>query len=172
MRTALENALYYAEKKSEQNMKAALEACTEDFTIYSPPFGVTLRGAEENLREMTKFFRFFPDYNVITEHTAIGENCVILTGRVQMTPNFSIIGLPNLGKKGEVDFSATFAIRGNLLFKEIFLLDIVDLCQQSGLPLDTALNIFGKKHNFSRVFGVITNAFISRRLKRLGEATN
>ena len=97
--TALENALYYAEKKSEQNMAAALEACTEDFILYSPPFGANLRGTKENLREMAKFFQFFPDYNVTTEHTAVGENCVILTGRVRMTPSFSMVGLPNLAEE-------------------------------------------------------------------------
>ena len=172
MRTALENALYYAEKKSEQNMAAALEACTEDFILYSPPFGANLRGTKENLREMAKFFQFFPDYNVTTEHTAVGENCVILTGRVRMTPSFSMVGLPNLGKKAEVDFSATFALRGSLLQKETFLLDIVDLCNQSGLPLDVAMNIFGRKHNFSRVLGIFTNAFVSHRLRRLDQAIN
>ena len=83
-----------------------------------------------------------------------------------------MVGLPNLGKRAEVDFSATFALRGSLLQKETFLLDIVDLCNQSGLPLDAAMNIFGRKHNFSRVLGIFTNAFVSHRLRRVDEATS
>ncbi len=150
MRTAVENALYYGEKKSEQNMEAALTACTEDFTLYSPPFNVTLCGRDENLRKMTRFFQVFPDYNVITEHTATGENFVVLTGRVQMTPNFSMLKISGSGRKAEVDFSAAFTLRDNLLLKETFLLDIVDLCHQSRLPLDVALTFFGRKPNSVR----------------------
>jgi hypothetical protein len=142
MRTAIENALFYGQKKSEQNMKVALEACTKDFTLFSPPFGANMNGVEENLRGMGLFFQIFPDYNVIAEHTLMGENFVAMTGKVQMTPDFSYLKLAGKGKKATIDFSAAFDLRGSLLLKEIFLLDIVDLCKQSGLPLEVALQVF------------------------------
>jgi hypothetical protein len=142
MRTAIENALHYGQKKSEQNMKVALEACTEDFTIISPPFGAYLSGRDENLRGMGIFFQIFPDYNVITEHIAMSENFVAMTGKVQMTPDFSFLKMHGTGKKATVDFSAAFTLRGQLLLKEIFLVDIVDICKQSGLPLEVALQVF------------------------------
>jgi hypothetical protein len=142
MKTAIENALYYGAKKSEQNMKAALEVCTEDFTLYTPTFGANFQGVEDNLQGMSVFFKMFPDYNVIADYTAIGQDFVNLTGRVQMTPDFSFFKLEGTGKKATIDFSASFTLRGGLLSKETFILDILGLCKQSGLPLDTARKVF------------------------------
>jgi hypothetical protein len=142
MRNAVQNALWYVEKKSEQNVQAALEICTDDFVVYSPSFGVDLRGVKENLRGMKRFFSFFPDYKLTPELIATGDGCVILTGRAQMTPDFSRAGLRYSGKKVEVDFSAAFVLRGELLSKETFLLDIVQLCEQSGYALVSVVELF------------------------------
>ena len=143
MRTARQNALYYADRKSEQNMRAALEACTQDFELCSPPFGRTMRGADENIKGMSGFFAIFPDYKVEPGHILCDETCVLMTGYVCLTPNAKTLGLPAPLKSARLAFSAAFETRNNLLSRETFLVDLVDLCKQSGLPLEVALRLFG-----------------------------
>ena len=114
----------------------------ERFTLYSPSFGANLKGADEALIGMNFFFIIFPDYNVLTEHTAVGEDFVNLTGKVELTPNFTFLKLTGKAHKASIDFSAALIIRDNLLLKETFLVDIISLCNQSGLPLDVAMKVF------------------------------
>jgi len=144
-RPPLENALWYAAQKSRQDMAAALEACTDDFVLESPSFNVRLVGREQNLKKMDEFFAAFPDYDVVSEHTALGEGCVVLTGRVRMTPSGPLLGLVTNGKRAEVPFSAMFETRGNLLSREVFLIDAVELCAQTGLPLAIGARLLGKR---------------------------
>ena len=149
MKTALDNALYYAARKSEQNMAAALDACTADFVLHSPPFGSTLCGTEENFVGMAQFFALFLDYTVHAEHTAEGPGCLIMAGKVSMTPHLAYLGLPGVGRRATVEFTATFETRGERLAREVFLLDIVELCNQSGLSLAALLDVLNRRHDLA-----------------------
>lgn len=145
MKSALENALYYAARKSEQNMAAALEACTEDFELISPPFGRTMKGRDDNLSGMAQFFALFPDYSVEPSSTLASDDHVLMVGHVTLTPNLTLLGVPGEAKSARLAFSAAFETRGNLLARETFVLDLVDLCAQSGLPLSVALMATGRQ---------------------------
>ena len=145
MKSSIENAEYYAARKSEQDMGSALKACTTDFELISPPFGRTMKGVEENLDGMAQFFALFPDYNVEADCTLNSDTNVLMVGHVSLTPNFDLLQIPGQPKTARLAFSAAFETRENLLCRETFIVDLVDLCSQSNLPLDRALDLFGRR---------------------------
>lgn len=141
MRNAVENALYYAARKSEQNMSAALDACTHDFVLRTPAFNSLLSGRDEVLSGMAFFFALFPDYFVEAEETLSNDRSVIMVGHVKLTPDFSTLGFNGKGAPARIDFCARFDVEGALLCRETFLIDLPELCQQSSLSLPHMLDI-------------------------------
>lgn len=146
MRNATENAIFYAARKSEQDMPAALEACTADFELVTPAFNSRLSGRENVLGGMALFFALFPDYFVEADETIANDHCVIMVGHVRLTPNFAAVGLKGEGRTARLAFSARFETHGGLIRKETFLIDLPDLCHQSGLPLSHMLRIAEREH--------------------------
>lgn len=142
----LQNTLYYAEQKSKQNVENALSVCAEDFVLDSPPFGAMLIGKSANRIALTRFFAIFPDYQVNTEHALHQRDCVILTGQVRLTPDFSLLGFSGQSQTAKLPFSCMFKVENSLIKKEVFLLDVVDLCAQTRMPLLAVLDLMNKKY--------------------------
>src|SRR3954463_4651789 len=85
-RSGLESAAHYGAAKSQQNISAALEACTPDFTIETVPFGTVARGADEVAYDLAVFFHLFPDYGFLCEGPAeAADGTVAVWGRACMT---------------------------------------------------------------------------------------
>jgi hypothetical protein len=81
----LELAQQLAVAKSRQDVPAALKVLHRQMLLEAPAFGTSARGLAENERTLTRFFKTFPDYDVVLEGHAATDDTLVCWGRVRMT---------------------------------------------------------------------------------------
>jgi predicted ester cyclase len=130
--------------KSRQDVPSALKLLHQDMLLESPAFGTRARGLAENELALSRFFGSFPDYNVVLQGHAAGEDTLVCWGRVQMTMTGDRFGVVPNGKRAELPVFIQFAFRDDLIAHERFVFDLSELCAQSDVSTDAVRRkIFG-----------------------------
>lgn len=145
MNTFTDKTIYYAQMKSKQDMQSALKVCIPEFQLISPTFNSNLKGEEQVLIGMNRFYELFPDYKVNVDDVVGQKNKVLMTGKVSLTPNSDFLKTNIKFATAQCQFSANFTIENNMISKEIFVLDLLDLCLQSGWEIEKAAHFFNRK---------------------------
>lgn len=127
----------YGAAKSEQDARAALALCSEDFSIDTVAFGIASRDRKETEQHLELFFQSFPDYAVTLEGLANGPGHVASWGRVRMTFRGDFLGQRATGKTAELPVFCLMATRDGMLRSERFFFDLAALCEQIDVPVAT-----------------------------------
>lgn len=133
----VELAQTLAEVKSRQDVTAALTLMHSDMLLENPAFGTAARGHEANARALTRWFRAFPDYDVVLEDHASNNEALICWGTVRMTMTGDGFGVTANGHRAEVPVFIHFTFAEDLIVGERFVFDLAELCDQSGVSTDT-----------------------------------
>ena len=139
-----ELAQQLAVAKSRQDVPAALKVLHEEMLLETPAFGSRAQGLVENERILLRFFKSFPDYEVVLEGHASTNDTLICWGRVRMTMTGDRFGVVPNGRRAELPVFIQFAFRDDRIVHERFVFDLAELCAQSGVSTDSVRrNLFG-----------------------------
>lgn len=122
--------------KSRQDVATALTFLDKDMVLEGVAFGTIAKGHAENEAALTRFFKAFPDYNVILEGHANDGETLVCWGRVQMTMTGDRFGVSPNGKRSDLPVFIRFNFRNDLIANEYFFFDLSALCAQSGISTD------------------------------------
>ena len=131
-----ELAQQLAVAKSRQDVPAALKVLHEDMLLETPAFGTRARGILENERVPERFFRSFPDYDVVLEGHASNDDTLICWGTARMTMTGDRFGAVANGRRVELPVFIKFAFKDDRIAHERFVFDLAELCAQSGVSAD------------------------------------
>ncbi len=122
--------------KSAQNVTEAMKYQHPDMVLSTPAFGSTVTGHEANAVSLSRFFKWFPDYNVEIEGYAGDGKALTIWGRVQMTWTGDHLGVEPNGETADLPVFMQFRFNDELIASELFFIDLADLCAQSGVSTD------------------------------------
>jgi predicted ester cyclase len=125
-----------AAAKSRQDVAAALDLVHRDMVLEAPAFGTVARGVAENELALTRFFRSFPDYEVVLQGHAHGDDTLVCWGTARMTMSGDRFGVVPNGRRAELQVFIQFAFEDDLIAGELFFFDLSSLCAQSGVSTD------------------------------------
>jgi predicted ester cyclase len=125
-----------AEAKSRRDLSAALQVQHADMVLESPAFGALARGLEENERALARFFKTFPDYDVVLDGHAANANDFVCWGTVRMTMVGERFGVTASGRRAVLPVFMRFTFKDDLIASEYFLIDLATLCAQAGVSTD------------------------------------
>jgi len=130
--------------KSRHDVPTAMKMFHEDMLLEAPAFGTRARGLAENELVLNRFFRSFPDYNIVLQGYATNDDVLVCWGLAQMTMTGNRFGVVPSGARAELPVFIKFAFRDGLIAGEQFFFDLSSLCAQSGVSTDAVRkNIFG-----------------------------
>src|SRR5215203_5815506 len=93
---------------------------------------------------LTRFFKSFPDYNVVLQGHAANDDTLVCWGTVQMTMTGDRFGVQPNGRRAELPVFIQFAFKDDSIAGERFFFDLSALCAQSGVSTDAVRQkIFG-----------------------------
>jgi predicted ester cyclase len=131
--------------KSRQDMPAALKLFDEEILLETPAFGTKVRGLAENEAVLARFFKTFPDYDVVLEDHANNGETLICWGTARMTMTGDRFGAQPNGRRAEIPVFIKFSFRNDLIASEHFFFDLSALCSQSGISTDAVRQkLFGE----------------------------
>ena len=122
--------------KSRQDVAAALTLLDQDMLLEGPAFGTHARGLAENEAALARFFRSFPDYNVVLSGHADDGETLVCWGQVRMTMTGDRFGVTPNGARAELPVFIRFTFRNDRIASEYFFFDLSALCAQSGVSTD------------------------------------
>jgi len=122
--------------KSRQDVAAALKFLAPGMLLENPAFGTTVRGLPENERALTRWFKMFPDYQVVLEGHASNVDTLICWGTVRMTLTGERFGVVPNGRRAELPVYIQFTFKDDRIASERFVFDLSELCAQSGISTD------------------------------------
>ena len=125
-----------AAAKSRQDVPAAMKLFHEEMLLETPAFGTNAVGLAANAEIRTKFFKSFPDYNVVLHGSASNDTFLICWGVAQMTMTDDRSGVTPNGRRAELPVFIQFAFKDDLIAGERFVFDLSALCAQSGVSTD------------------------------------
>jgi predicted ester cyclase len=122
--------------KSRQDVAAALTFLDRDMVLEGPAFGTRAKGLVENEAALARFFKSFPDYNVVLSGHANDGETLVCWGRVRMTMTGDRFGVTPNGERAELPVFIRFTFSNDLIASEYFFFDLSALCAQSGVSTD------------------------------------
>nr|WP_249156551.1 ester cyclase [Bradyrhizobium diazoefficiens] len=132
--------------KNRQDVPAALKFLHNDMVLVGPAFGTHARGPAENESALVRFFKSFPDYNVVLSGHANNGDTLVCWGQVRMTMTGDRFGVTPNGKRAELPVFIRFTFRDDLIASEYFFFDLSALCAQSGVSTDQVRQrLFGEQ---------------------------
>lgn len=136
-----------AEAKSRQDVAGALQFCCPDVVLENPAFGTLVHGLSENERALNRWFRWFPDYDVMLEGHAGNLETLVCWGRVRMTMTGGNFGVAPNGRRADLPVYIQFTFKDDRIAGERFFFDLSTLCAQSGISTDTVRRtLFGRAY--------------------------
>lgn len=126
--------LEYAAAKSRQDVDAALQLCSDDFSLYSPSLHASSTGRENTRHQLRYFFKVFPDFSTTLQGTACNDYGVACWGNFTMTMRASFLGFKPTGRTLSLPFFSLFTASGDRLSAEYFHFDLAGMCAQLALP--------------------------------------
>jgi predicted ester cyclase len=140
-----ELAQQLAAAKSRQDLPAALALLDKNMVLETPAFGTKARGVMENEAVLARFFRTFPDYEVVLNGHASNGEALVCWGTARMTMTGDRFGVVPNGKRASLPVFIEFAFRNDLIARECFFFDLSALCSQSGVSTDMVRHkLFGE----------------------------
>lgn len=130
-----------AKAKSNQDLRAAMQVQHPNMVLESPAFGSIARGKTENEMVLARFFRTFPDYSVTLEGYATNAEAFVCWGKVEMTMAENRFGVTPNGKRARLPVFMRFTFKDDLIASEYFLIDLAELCAQSGVSTDKVRDV-------------------------------
>jgi predicted ester cyclase len=132
------------EAKGRQDVAGALRFMHDDIVLSSPAWGLVARGKAENAAVLGHFFHDFPDYGIDLEgHLGDGRH-LLCWGTVRMTMRPGAYGLSPNGRRVEIPAFIRFTFRDDLIASEYFMVDLAEICRQSGVSTDAVQRaVFG-----------------------------
>jgi predicted ester cyclase len=124
--------------KSRQDLPAAMKLFDSEMLLETPAFGTRAKGLEENEAALARFFKSFPDYNVVLDGHASNGETLICWGRAQMTMTGDRFGVVPNGRRAELPVFIQFSFKNDRIAGERFFFDLSQLCAQSGVSTDAA----------------------------------
>lgn len=144
-RRMFELAQELAIAKSRQDVGAAMTLLHPEMLLETAAFGSRAKGTSENEMALERFFRSFPDYDVVLEGHADNGETLICWGRVRMTMTGDRFGVSPNGKRAELPVFIAFGFRDGKIASERFFFDLSALCAQSGVSTDAVRQkLFGE----------------------------
>jgi predicted ester cyclase len=123
--------------KSRQDLSAAMKLLDTDMLLESPAFGTMAKGIEENEAALARFFKSFPDYNVVLDGHAGNGETLICWGLARMTMTGDRFGVVPNGRRAELPVFIQFSFKNDRIARERFFFDLSQLCAQSGVSTDS-----------------------------------
>lgn len=124
-----------AAAKSRQNVPEAMKLFDPEILLVSN-FGSQAKGLAENEATLTRFFKTFPDYNVMLDGHASDGTTLTCWGSVQMTMTGDRFGVTPNGRRAELPVFIQFTFKNGKIASERFAFDLSELCAQSGVSTD------------------------------------
>jgi predicted ester cyclase len=132
----LELAQGLAVAKSRQDLPAAMKLFDSEMLLESPAFGTKAKGLEKNEATLARFFKSFPDYNVVLDGHASNGETLICWGTARMTMTGDRFGVVPNGRRAELPVFIQFSFKNDRIAGERFFFDLSELCAQSGVSTD------------------------------------
>jgi predicted ester cyclase len=132
----IELARALAVAKSRQDVPEAVKLFHPDMELRTPAFGTRARGRAENEAVLRRFFRTFPDYQVVLDGHAANSDTLVCWGTARMTMTGERFGVVPNGRRAELPVFIQFTFRDNLIAGELFFFDLSELCAQSAVSTD------------------------------------
>lgn len=138
--------------KSRQELPAAMKLFDPDMLLETPAFGTRAKGLVENEATLARFFKSFPDYNVVLAGHASNGETLICWGTAQMTMTGDRFGVSPNGRRAELPVFIQFSFKNDRIAGERFFFDLSQLCAQSGVSTDVVRRkLFGEAAAGGRV---------------------
>lgn len=133
MRSLVES---YARAKSSADIPGAMAVCAERFVLDTPAFGIASRNREDTAGHLGAFFHAFPDYGVRVDGVTFGPAIAACWGTARMTLAGPFLHLPATNRTAEIAFASAYDFVDDRLGREIFFIDLAQLCDGIGVPID------------------------------------
>jgi predicted ester cyclase len=122
--------------KSRRDVAAALTFLDKEMVLEGTAFGTLAKGHAENEAALSRFFKAFPDYNVVLNGHANDGKTLVCWGTGRMTMTGDRFGVSPNGKRADLPVFIKFTFRNDLIASEYFFFDLSTLCAQSGVSTD------------------------------------
>lgn len=126
----------YARAKSRADVVGALAVCAPSFVLDTPAFGIASRNRDETVGHLSAFFHAFPDYGVRVDAMTFGPATAACWGTARMTLAGSFLHLGATHRTAEISFASAFELVDDRIGREIFFIDLVQLCDGIGVAVD------------------------------------
>jgi hypothetical protein len=127
----------HREAEAARDIDGILDTFVPDPFLETMALGIRSEGrdAVRAAYEM-QFFSAFPDLAPDDEGMAVGEETVVVWGRLRGTSRGDWLGVPPGGGSFDVPFANVVPFRDGLMAGEIIYFDLATLCEQAGISLD------------------------------------
>ncbi len=126
----------YARAKSRADVAGAMAVCAESFVLDTPAFGVASRNREETVGHLGAFFHAFPDYGVRVDAATFGPATAACWGTARMTLGGAFLDVAPTHRTAEIPFASAFDFVGDRIAREIFFIDLAQLCDGIGVRVE------------------------------------
>jgi len=126
----------YARAKSRADVAGALAVCHERFVLDTPAFGIASRDRADTVGHLGAFFHAFPDYGVRVDAVTFGPATAACWGTARMTLAGPFLHLAATNRTAEIPFASAFDFADDRITREIFFIDVAQLCDGIGVSVD------------------------------------
>jgi predicted ester cyclase len=127
----------HREAEAARDINGILDTFVPDPFLETMALGLRSEGREavRAAYEM-QFFSAFPDLAPDDEGMAVGDETVVVWGRLRGTSRGDWLGVPPGGGSFDVPFANVVPFRDGLMAGEIIYFDLATLCEQAGISLE------------------------------------
>lgn len=126
----------YARAKSRADVPGALAVCAPSFVLDTPAFGLASRNRDESVGLLHAFFHAFPDYGVRVDALTFGPATAACWGTAHMTLAGPFLHVGPTHRTATIPFASAFDFVDDRIARETFFIDLVQLCEGIGVPVD------------------------------------
>jgi steroid delta-isomerase-like uncharacterized protein len=126
----------YARAKSRADVAGALAVCAPSFVLDTPAFGIASRNRDDTVGHLQAFFHAFPDYGVRVDALTFGPAAAACWGTARMTLAGPFLHVPATHRTAEIPFASAFDFVDDRIGREIFFIDLAQLCDGLGVAVD------------------------------------
>ena len=126
----------HREAEAARDLDAILETFVEDCFLETVCLGLRSEGRAAARTAYEGYFTAFPDLTPDDQGLAVGDDVIVVWGRLEGTSGGPWVGVPPSGGRFSVPFANVAPFRDGLMAGEQIYFDLATLCAQAGLPLD------------------------------------
>ena len=126
----------HRDAEAARDYDGILATFVEDCFLETHCLGLRAEGSAAARAAYEGYFTAFPDLQPDDEGQAIGDDTLVVWGRLQGTSEGEWLGVPPSGGSFAVPFANVTPFRDGLMAGESIYFDLATLCEQTGLPID------------------------------------